>query len=103
MLDRVEIQLRGNSGLLPIYFDVYDNSLSRKWLTAFNDILKNNLHLEKNFCFMGFPECERNLDVLVTQINQTIAAINGSSINYDIKDYFTVANMTHKKWSKVGN
>jgi len=104
MLDRIEIRLRHNNGkLLPIYFDVYDNSLSKKWLDAFNDLLANNLHLEKNFCFMGFPQCERNLDIIVTQINQTIAAINGSSIDYLIKDHFTMANMTHKKWSKLGN
>ena len=99
MLDRIEIQLRGTNGLLPVYFDVYDNSLSRKWLEAFNSILDKGLHLEKNYCFMGFPDCERNLDVLVTQINQTIAAINGSSIDYFIKDHFTVANMTVVKHS----
>ena len=99
MLDRIEMKLRGTDGLLPVYFDVYDNSLSKKWLIAFNDILDNKLHLEKNYCFMGFPNCERNLDVIVTQINQTIAAINGSSIDYMIKDHFTVANMTVVKYS----
>ena len=103
MLDRIEMKLRGADGLLHVYFDVYDNSLSKKWLNAFNDVLDNKLHLEKNYCFMGFPNCERDLDVIVTQINQTIAAINGSSIDYEIKDYFTVANMTTKRWSKLGN
>ena len=68
MLDRIEMKLRGVDGILPIYFDVYDNSLSKKWLDAFNGLLANNSHLEKNFCFMGFPDCERNLDVIVTQI-----------------------------------
>ena len=97
------MKLRGADGLLHVYFDVYDNSLSKKWLNAFNDVLDNKLHLEKNYCFMGFPNCERDLDVIVTQINQTIAAINGSSIDYEIKDYFTVANMTTKRWSKLGN
>ena len=52
MLDRIEIQLRGTDGLLSVYFDVYDNSLSRKWLSAFNGILDKQLHLEKNYCFM---------------------------------------------------
>ena len=61
MLDKVEMQLRGPDGLLPVYFDVYDNSLSRKWLSALNKILKDNLHLEKNYCFFGFPESDRNL------------------------------------------
>ena len=93
MLDKVEMQLRGPDGLLPVYFDVYDNSLSRKWLSALNKILKDNLHLEKNYCFFGFPDSDRNLDFLASEINRTIAGINGSSIDYIIKDYFTVKNM----------
>ena len=99
MLDRIEIQLRGRDGLLPIYFEVYDNSLSRKWLPAFENILNEGLHLEKNYCFFGFPDGPRNLDFLASEINRTIAAINGSSINYVIKDHFTVANMTVVKYS----
>jgi hypothetical protein len=65
MLDRIEIRLRHNNGkLLPIYFEVYDNSLSRKWLPAFENILNEGLHLEKNYCFFGFPDGPRNLDFL---------------------------------------
>ena len=100
MLDRIEIRLRHNNGkLLPIYFEVYDNSLSRKWLPAFENILNEGLHLEKNYCFFGFPDGPRNLDFLASEINRTIAAINGSSIDYMIKDHFTVANMTVVKYS----
>lgn len=102
MLDRVTINLRSTDGLLPIYFDVYDNSLSRKWLIAFNNILDKKLHLEKNYCFFGFPDCERNLDFLVSEINRTIAGINGSSIDYLIKDYFTVENILEKPEIKYG-
>ena len=102
MLDRVTINLRSTDGLLPIYFDVYDNSLSRKWLSAFNNILDKKLHLEKNYCFFGFPDCERNLDFLVSEINRTIAGINGSSIDYLIKDYFTVENILEKPEIKYG-
>src|SRR5210317_1362451 len=100
MLDRVEVQLRGPDGLLPVYFDVYDNSLSRKWLGAFNSILDNNLHLEKNYCFFGFPDSERNLDFLASEINRTIAGINGSNIDYVIKDYFSAENMLERNWSE---
>ncbi len=101
MLDRVEILLRNNMGfVLPVLFDVYDNSLSRKWLTAFNEILDNNLHLEKNYCFFGFPQSPRDLNFLASEINRTIAGINGSSIDYMIKDYFTAANMVETNWSE---
>lgn len=101
MLDRVEILLRNNMGfVLPVLFDVYDNSLGRKWLTAFNDILDSNLHLEKNYCFFGFPKSPRDLDFLASEINRTIAGINGSSIDYMIKDYFTPANMVETNYSE---
>lgn len=103
MLDRVEMQLRGPDGLLPFYFDVYDNSLSLKWLSALNKILKEKLHLEKNYCFFGFPGTDRNLDFLASEINRVIAGINGSSIDYTIKDYFTVENMLEKPETKYGN
>ena len=99
MIDRVEMQLRGPDGLLPVYFDVYDNSLSRKWLSAFNNLLDAQLHLEKNYCFFGFPDSERNLDFLASEINRTIAGINGSNIDYVIKDYFTAENMVERNWS----
>ena len=62
MLDRIEMLLRNDMGfVLPVYFDVYDNSLSRKWLSAFNSLLDNKLHLEKNYCFFGFPDGPRDL------------------------------------------
>jgi len=100
LLDQVTITLRSQSGdKHNIYFDVYDNSLSSKWLSAFNDILQRNLHLEKNYCFFGFPDSDRNLDFLASEINRVIAGINGSSIDYFIKDYFTASNMTKQFYS----
>jgi len=101
MLDRIEVRLRHTNGkLLYFYIDIYDNSLSRKWLSAFNSILDNGLHLEKNYCFFGFPNCERNLDFLASEINRTIAGINGSSIDYMIRDYFTANNMVETNYSE---
>ena len=104
MIDRIEIKLRDNQGdMLPVYFDVYDNSLSCKWLGAFNSLLDEGLHLEKNYCFFGFPNSERDLIFLASEINRIIAGINGSDIDYMIKDYFTAANMVKKNWSMRNN
>ena len=95
MLDRIEMKLRhGVTGeLFPVYIDVHDNGLSRKWLAALNDILDKSLHLEKNYCFFGFPDGDRDLQLLVDQINATIKGINNSSIDYQIDDHFTVDNV----------
>ena len=89
MLDRIEIDLRGADNLT-VYIDVADNSLSRKWLTALNDIIRNNLHLEKNYCWLGWTESERTAEYIISQINASITAINSANLGYTIDDLFTV-------------
>jgi len=92
ILDRVQIDLRGESGLCPVYIDVFDNSLSKKWLSALNNLLANNYHLEKNYCFFGFADSLRNGQFLLDQINASIDAINQSDIGYKIDNRFTMQN-----------
>lgn len=94
LLDQLTIELRSrqDNSRLNLYINVDDNSLSRKWLTALNHLLTNNYHLEKNYCFFGFPESDRNSEYLCDQINTSIAAINASALTYKINDYFSVDN-----------
>ena len=93
MLDHIEIDLRGANSMLTVHIDVADNSLSRRWLAALNDIIKTDLHLEKNYCWMGWTESERNARYLCEQINASIDHINLSGIGYQIDcDAYTVEN-----------
>ena len=93
-LDRIEINLKNDitGNLLPVYIDVFDSSLSRKWLTALNQLITNNCHLEKNYCFFGFPDGPRNGPYLINQINTSISAINSAQLGYNIDNYFTMEN-----------
>ena len=94
MLDHVEIDLRGRDSVLTVYIDVADNSLSRKWLAALNDVIRTDLHLEKNYCWFGWAEHERNAQYLCKQINASIDHINRSHIGYRIDcDAYTVDNV----------
>ena len=94
MLDSIEIDLRGaDNNILTVHIDVEDNSLSRKWLTALNDIIHNDLHLEKNYCWLGWTEGARTAEFLCTQINRSINAINSSSLDYRIQNFFSPANV----------
>jgi len=86
LLDQVEITLED----LTVYIDVEDNSLSRKWLAALNSVIEQGLHLEKNYCFMGWAEGERNGAYLIEQINRTITAINAADTGYHINDDFAL-------------
>ena len=94
LLDCIEITLKNNitGNLLPVYIDVYDNSLSYKWLTALNELIKNNYHLEKNYCWFGFVDSPRDKNYLINQINDSITAINIADIGYYIDNYFTIEN-----------
>ena len=62
MLDHIEMDLRGaDNQILTVHIDVADNSLARKWLNALNDIICNGLHLEKNYCWLGWTEHDRDI------------------------------------------
>jgi len=92
-LDEIKITLRSdNDELLDVYVDVADNSLSRRWLSALNDIVANNYHLEKNYCWFGFPNSPRNTEYLCTQMNRAVHAINAADLGYNIQDFFSPAN-----------
>jgi hypothetical protein len=93
ILEQIEIDLRSRQDTVKtVYVDVYDNSLSRKWLDSLNDLLNNDYHLEKNYCFLGFAEGERNGEIILDQVNRSIKAINAAGLGYVIDDYFTLDN-----------
>ena len=100
MLDQITIVLKSprTGSLLPVYIEVYNNSLSRRWLAALNQLLDSQYHLEKNYCFLGFADNPRNPELLCDQINVSIAAINASGLDYHIDDHFTVDNTVGAKW-----
>jgi len=92
LLDCIEIDLGTENDFLTMYINIYDNSLSRKWLKALDQLIADNYHLEKNYCFLGFADSERNGAYLLGQINQSIAEINAADLGYAINDVFTLEN-----------
>jgi hypothetical protein len=46
------------------------------WFSALQDLLRNNNYLEKNFCFLGFPDSARNLDYICQELQEAVAQIN---------------------------
>jgi hypothetical protein len=92
LLEVVEIDLGTAEDCLRVYANIYDNSLSRKWLAALNDLLATQCHLEKNYCFFGFPDGPRNGAYILDQVNCSIEAINNSNIGYHITDHFDMSN-----------
>ena len=46
------------------------------WYSALQDLLRNNNYLEKNFCFLGFPDSARDLDFICRELNWATNQIN---------------------------
>ncbi len=97
ILEQIEIDLRSHDDQIKtIYLDIYDNSLSKKWIVSLDHLLENQYHLEKNYCFLGFPRGDRDGNLILDQINTSIAAINAADIDYHIDDFFTLDNCLKK-------
>lgn len=66
-----------------------DNQLAQDWTAALKqDVLQRSLHLEKNYCFMGFPYTQRTLEMLCDELNRHIKTINLSDLDYIIEEWF---------------
>jgi hypothetical protein len=68
-----------------VYIDVYNNSLSRRWLNALTDLIQNQYHLEKNYCWLGWTESERTAEYICGEINRSIKAVNQANLGYQIQ------------------
>lgn len=93
MLDQITITLRSprTGSYLPMYIDVYNNSLSLKWLAALKNLIKNQNHLEKNYCWLGWTESNRTAQYICESINASIAAVNAADLGYRIEcDAYTM-------------
>ena len=85
---------------LKVYFDIPKNDFTDRWKEELKNLLTQNYHLEKNYCFMGFVDNNpRDIDFLCKEINEAIFQINRfNSYNkwqiagledYKINDWFT--------------
>ena len=53
--DKIKVTLSGDKDLT-YTIKLYDNDFVSRWLKHFKEILKNNLILEKNYCFLVFAD-----------------------------------------------
>jgi hypothetical protein len=101
-IKEIEIVLRNpkdKTDTLSYFIDIEATDFNLRWLELLKQNLKNNLHLEKNYCWLGWADSPRNAEYLCQQINQAIFQINCfNSTNYwgvaglpsyHINDYFS--------------
>ena len=56
--------------------EVYNDPMADRWYRALQDLLRRNQYLEKNFCFLGFPDSARNLDFICKELQWSTEQIN---------------------------
>jgi len=82
----VKVTLRNpldHDDLLDYYIIPDEHQLSKDWVTALGEILSSGLRLQKEFCFLGFPNSHRSLEFLCDELNNAITRIN----NYDFTQH----------------
>ena len=98
----IEVVLRNPENLsdtLSYFIDVEDTDFNRRWLELLKNNLKNNAHLEKNYCWLGWADSARDADYLCIEINKAISQINKFNAtntweeaglkSYSIDDHFS--------------
>jgi hypothetical protein len=79
-----------------------DSELARDWVCALQIELQSGRQLEKNFCFMGFPQTARTLNYLCAELADHIEVINDSFADYQITDTFTPATVIGHDYADHG-
>lgn len=77
-----------HSDTLDYVIRVYDSPLARDWHQQLQQLLRGGYELEKNFCFLGFPDNPRTTQYLCSELNHHIQRINHSDLGYRIDLWF---------------
>jgi len=87
----VKVTLRNpldKTDTLDYYIVPNDTQLANDWIQALKKLLELGNPIEKNFCFLGFPNSQRTLEYLCTELNQHIQTINQFDFTkYGLADY----------------
>lgn len=75
---------------LDYIIDVNDTPMGKLWFEALQDVVQRNLYLEKNFCFLGFPDSQRDLRFICQELFWAVNEINGFfGEEYQIEELYT--------------
>jgi hypothetical protein len=73
--------------LLPVYIEPNNTELALDWQVALAKELMKNTPLEKNYCWHGWADTQRDLEYLCNQLNQHINRLNQNLWGYETIDY----------------
>lgn len=69
---------------------VNDSPMGERWFNALKELLQQNKYLEKNFCFLGFPDSQRDLRFICQELVWAVHEINSFfGSEYQIEELYT--------------
>jgi hypothetical protein len=94
MKSQVKVVLRNplkRNDQIDYTIEIQEHELAHDWSLALKKLLQSGKLLEKNFCFMGFPNTARDLPYLCDELNQAVTTINSAFSDYQITESYTPA------------
>jgi len=91
-MNKVTVTLQNpldKSDTLDYYINVNDTTMGKLWFEALQDVVQRNLYLEKNFCFLGFPDSQRDLRFICQELFWAVNEINSFFDDYHIEELYT--------------
>ena len=70
-MNKVIVTLRNpldKTDTIDYIINVYEHEMAQHWFTALKEIVVQNKYLEKNFCFLGFPDSQRDLNFICQEL-----------------------------------
>lgn len=78
---------------------IKNNPISTKWFEHVCACLDQKLNLEKNFCWLGWPDPVRNVDFLKQELQTCVNKINNFSDNNSIWNGYRI----EKEWDDISS
>lgn len=69
-------QFQNRKKTIPILIDVENTSIAQRWLMALDEVLRLNLFLKKDFCFMGFQDAPEDVAFWLRKLKRFVGEIN---------------------------
>ena len=77
-----------NTDTLDYWIKPNDTELAGDWIVALEEILSSKLSLQKQFCFLGWPDSNRTIEYLCDELNKAIETINQFDFTqHNLPDY----------------
>lgn len=105
MESNVRIVLRNplnHADQLDYVIQSFDHKLGQDWISALKKLLQSAKPLEKNYCFLGFPQTARTVEYLCNEITQHIATVNNGIDGYYIDLTITPDTVLATDWAENG-